>query len=188
MASATVGVRRASLGAAAGQRRRTMCSAPATEVADYVVVGAGPVGASTAWFLSEHEQAEGKSIVLVHDPTDRGAHEDWSRLARLSFDGPSDEMHLSRHAISLLDLVDEVRSYQSGAPVVPMRPGMLFLASPGTPMAQTCTHGFENYGDAEFLRRSPDELEDLFPGNKFELPPETLCWCVFGAHKLLCSG
>ena len=78
-----------------------MCSAPATEVADYVVVGAGPVGASTAWFLSEHEQAEGKSIVLVHDPTDRGAHEDWSRLARLSFDGPSDEMHLSRHAISV---------------------------------------------------------------------------------------
>ena len=144
-------------------------------MADYVVVGAGPVGASTAWFLSEHEMAEDKSIVLIHDPTDRGAHEDWSRLARLSFDGPRDEMDLSRHAVGLLDLVDEVRSYQSGAPVVPMRPGMLFLASPGTPMAQTCTHG-ESYGDEEFVRRSPDELADLYPGNEFNLPPETLCW------------
>ena len=117
------------LPAAMAQRRRTLCTGPTqVEVADYVVVGAGPVGASTAWFLSEHEQAEDKSIVMIHDPTDRGAHEDWSRLARLSFDGPPDEMTLSRHAVSLLDLVDEVRSYQSGAPVVPMRPGMLFLA------------------------------------------------------------
>ena len=159
-----------------GAARRKLCTAPAeVEVADYVVVGAGPVGASTAWFLSEHEMAEDKSIVLIHDPTDRGAHEDWSRLARLSFDGPRDEMDLSRHAVGLLDLVDEVRSYQSGAPVVPMRPGMLFLASPGTPMAQTCTHG-ESYGDEEFVRRSPDELADLYPGNEFNLPPETLCW------------
>ena len=155
---------------------RTLCAAPSEpEEADFVVVGAGPVGASTAWFLSEHEQSEGKNIVLIHDPTDRGAHEDWSRLARLSFDGPRDEMDLSRHACGLLDLVDEVRSYQSGAPVVPMRPGMLFLATPGTPMAQTCAHG-ESYGDPEFLRRSPDELADLYPGNEFNLPPETLCW------------
>lgn len=90
--------------AISAQRRRSLCTGPAdVEVADYVVVGAGPVGASTAWFLSEHEQAEDKSIVLIHDPTDRGAHEDWSRLARLSFDGPADEMELSRHAVSLLD-------------------------------------------------------------------------------------
>ena len=52
---------------------------------------------------------------------------------------------------------------------------MLFLASPGTAMAQTCTFG-ESYDDPEFIRRSPDELEDLFPGNKFVLPPDTLCW------------
>ena len=162
-------------GAGAAQQRRLLSSSTDVEVADYVVVGAGPVGASTAWFLSEHEQAEDKSIVMIHDPTDRGAHEDWSRLARLSFDGPADEMELSRHAVSLLDLLDEVRSYQSGAPVVPMRPGMLFLASPGTPMSQTCTHGM-SYNDPEFIQRSPDELDDLFPGNKFVLPPDTLCW------------
>ena len=151
-------------------------STSVAEHADFVVVGAGPVGASTAWYLGEDEANEGKRIVLIHDPKDRGAHEDWSRLARLSFDGPPDEMELSKHAISLLDLVDEVRSYQSGAPVVPMRPGMLFLASPGTPMAQTCAHGEAEYGDPEFIRRSVDELPDLFPGNSFDLPQETLCW------------
>ena len=51
----------------------------------------------------------------------KGAHEDWSRLARLSFDGPVEEMNLSRHAIGLIDLIDEVRSMQSGAPIVPVR-------------------------------------------------------------------
>lgn len=151
------------------------CMSSATE-ADFVVIGAGPVGASTAWYLGEDEANEGKRIVLVHDPTDRGAHEDWSRLARLSFDGPAEEMDLSRHAVSLLDLVDEVRSYQSGAPVVPIRPGMLFLASPGTAMAQTCAHGEAEYGDPDFVRRSVDELPDLYPGNSFELPADTLCW------------
>jgi hypothetical protein len=72
-------------------------------------------------------------------------------------DGPPDEMELSRHAVSLLDLVDEVRSYQSGAPVVPLRPGMLFLATPGTPMALACAHG-ESYGDPDFVRCSVDEV------------------------------
>lgn len=58
---------------------------------DTVVIGGGPVGASAAWLLAEAAEARGddpKSIALVHDPSDRGAHEDWSRLARLSFDGP----------------------------------------------------------------------------------------------------
>ena len=41
-------------------------------------------------------------------PTDGGAHEDWSRLARLSFDGPEEEMECSEHAIELLDLIEEV--------------------------------------------------------------------------------
>ena len=49
------------------------------------------------------------SVMLIHDPKNPGAHEDWSRLARLSFDGPEEEMELSRHAIELLDMVDEVR-------------------------------------------------------------------------------
>merc|ERR1711871_555900 len=139
---------------------------------DYVIIGGGPVGASTAWFLSENELENGKSVLLIHDPKNKGAHEDWSRLARLSFDGPIEEMQLSRHAIELIDLIDEVRSMQSGAPIVPVRPGMLFLASPGTNMAKVCKNG-ENYGDQQYVQRSPDELEDIFPGNKFDLPSDT---------------
>ena len=114
--------------------------------------------------------------MLIHDPKNWGAHQDWSRLARLSFDGPAEELELSRHAVELLDLVDEVRSYQSGAPVVPVRPGMLFLASPGTPMAKACAHAEEHYGDDTFVRRNPKELDDLYPGNPVTLPEDTLCW------------
>ena len=73
-------------------------------------------------------------------------------------------------------MVDEIRSYASGPPVVPLRPGMLFLASPGTPMAKACAYAEENYGDAEFVRRHPSELESVFPGNEFTLPEDTLCW------------
>jgi cysteine synthase/glycine/D-amino acid oxidase-like deaminating enzyme len=141
---------------------------------DYIIVGGGPVGASTAWFLTENGDAD-KDVLLIHDPKNKGAHEDWSRLARLSFDGPQKEMDLSRHAIELIDLIDEVRSMQSGAPIVPVRPGMLFLASPGTNMAKVCKNG-ELYGDEQYVQRSPDELEDIFPGNKFNLPADTLCW------------
>lgn len=94
----------------------------------------------------------------------------------MSFDGPQEELDLSRHAVDLLDIVDEVRSYQSGAPIVPLRPGMLFLASPNTPMAKACAHAEANYGDSEFIRRHPSELEGLYPGNEFQLPDETLCW------------
>ena len=71
-------------------------------------------------------------IILVHDPTKPGAHEDYSRLARLSFDSTAKEMEVSQKAIDMLDLIDEVQSYNSGAPVIPIRPGMLFVASPGT--------------------------------------------------------
>ena len=96
-------------------------------------------------------------VLLIHDPTDAGAHEDWSRLARLSFDGLLEEMECSQHAIELLDLIEEValthvvsllrvvsattflctnglhkvRAMNTGAPVVPVKPGMLFVASPG---------------------------------------------------------
>jgi len=145
---------------------------------DHVVVGGGPVGTATAWQLGERNaEAEGdENIMLIHDPKNAGAHEDWSRLARLSFDGPPEELELSRHAVELLQTVDEVRSYQSGAPVVPVSPGMLFLASPGTPMAKACAHAEANYGDAEFIRRDPSELEELYPGNEFNLPADTLCW------------
>jgi len=57
-----------------------------------------------------------------------------------------------------------------------LRPGMLFVASPGTPMAEACAHSEANYGDPDFIRRDPAELEALFPGNEFNLPAETLCW------------
>lgn len=53
---------------------------------------------------------------------------------------------------------------------------MLFLASPGTDLAQACARGEANSGDAAFMRRDLDELEALFPGNPFRLPPGTLCW------------
>lgn len=154
---------------------RAAFSEPSVPVKDYIVVGGGPVGASTAWFLSEKEVENEKSILLIHDPKNKGAHEDWSRLARLSFDGPIEEMELSRHAVELLDLLDEVQSMNSGAPIVPLRPGMLFLASPGTNMARVCAHG-ESYGDKSFVPVDPKDLESLFPGNKFSLPPDTLCW------------
>jgi hypothetical protein len=74
------------VGDSRGRRQlSSAAAAAAAEPADFVVIGAGPVGASTAWYLAEDEANADKRIVLVHDPTDRGAHEDWSRLARLSF-------------------------------------------------------------------------------------------------------
>ena len=42
-------------------------------------------------------------------------------------------------------------------------------------MAKVCKNG-EMYGDDQYVQRSPDELEDIFPGNKFDLPSDTLCW------------
>ena len=145
---------------------------------DNIVIGGGPVGASAAWFLAETEavQEKGESVMCIFDPKDKGAHEDWSRLARLSFDGPREEFDLSHHALETLERIEEVRSMQSGQPVVPIKPGMLFLASPGTPMALACANGEANYGDDEFVRRSPDELGDLYPGNNMEIPKDTLCW------------
>merc|ERR1719468_60217 len=113
---------------------------------------------------------------MIHDPTNKGAHEDWSRLARLSFDGPWDEMVLSRHACDLLELAEEVCSMQSGAPVIPLRPGMLFVASPGTNLARACTNGLNNFADPDFKQVGVDELEDLYPGNTFNLPKDTLCF------------
>jgi len=134
-------------------------------------VGGGPVGTSTAWFLAEREH----DVLLIHDPKDAGAHEDWSRLARLSFDGPPDEMECSKHAIELLDLIEEVRSMNAGAPAVPIKPGMLFVASPGTNMALACARG-EAYGEEGYRRVELDELDELFPGNPMTLPEGTLCW------------
>ena len=173
---------------ARGHQRRSFSSAasssePAPEWRDHVIIGGGPVGSATAWFLAERglenaQEEDGSdmpSVALVHDPRNRGAHEDWSRLARLSFDGPKEEFELSQHALELLDLVDEVRSMQSGAEVVPLRPGMLFVASPGTAMAELCARG-EGYGDDDFKRVDPSELESLYPGNEFALPSDTLCW------------
>ena len=112
-------------------------------------------------------QEEETKIICVHDPKNRGAHEDWSRLARLSFDGPLDEMNLSRHAIDLIDLIDEVRAMNSGAPVVPVRPGMVFLASPGTDLARACANGEAEFGDETFKRVDWRDLESLYPGNSF---------------------
>lgn len=129
------------------------------------------MGTSAAWFLAEREH----EVLLIHDPKDAGAHEDWSRLARLSFDGPEDEMECSKHAIELLDLIEEVRSMNTGAPVLPVTPGMLFVASPGTPMAKACERG-EAYGVEGYRRVSLDELDELYPGNPMTLPPDTLCW------------
>jgi homoserine O-acetyltransferase len=156
--------------------RRHFSSGP--RFIDHLVIGGGPVGTGTASALGEieYEKDEPASVMLVHDPKNWGAHQDWSRLARLSFDGPEEELTLSRHAVELLDLVDEVRSYQSGAPVVPVRPGMLFLASPGTPMAKACAHAEEHYNDDTFVRRDPKDIDDLYPGNPVTLPPDTLCW------------
>ena len=137
-------------------RRRNFSTTARTNIRvhDHIVVGGGPVGTATAWQLGERNaESEGdESVLLIHDPKNAGAHEDWSRLARLSFDGPADELELSRHAIELLKTVDEVRSYQSGAPVVPVSPGMLFLASPGTPMAKACAYAEANYNDPDFVR------------------------------------
>mmetsp|Transcript_86845 Transcript_86845/g.246018 ORF Transcript_86845/g.246018 Transcript_86845/m.246018 type:complete len:1126 (-) Transcript_86845:577-3954(-) len=181
MLGATGGIRGAGndMKMGGGHRRMYSTSRRAdAEYVDHIVVGGGPVGTATAWQLGEKasEMDEPESVMLVHDPKNPGAHEDWSRLARLSFDGPKEEMDLSRHAIELLDMVDEIRSYASGPPVVPLRPGMLFLASPGTPMAKACAYAEENYGDPEFVRRHPSELEGVYPGNEFTLPEDTLCW------------
>ena len=61
---------------------------------DHIVVGGGPVGTATASQLGERnfEVEDSESVLLIHDPKNPGAHEDWSRLARLSFDGPEEEV------------------------------------------------------------------------------------------------
>ena len=145
---------------------------------DNIVIGGGPIGTATAWKLAEKiaDRGANQSVMLVHNPRNHGAHEDWSRLARLSFDGTQDELKLSRHAVELLKLVDEVRSHHSGPPVIPMSPGMLFLASPGTDLAEACLYAEHNYGDSTFVRRDSTELHKVYPGNQFRLPPDTLCW------------
>ena len=51
----------------------------------------------------------------------------------------------------------------TGAPVLPVKPGMLFIASPGTNMALACERG-EAYGKEGYRRVQLDELEELFPG------------------------
>jgi hypothetical protein len=51
----------------------------------------------------------------------------------------------------------------TGAPVLPVTPGMLFVASPGTNMAIACERG-ESYGVEGYRRVSLDELDELFPG------------------------
>lgn len=150
----------------------------ATEInADFAVLGGGPVGASVAWQLAEKlaEEGDERKVVMVHDPKRPGAYEDYSRLARLSFDSSMKEQEVSRRAIELLDLVDEVQSYNSGAPVVPMRPGMLFVASEGTPLAKALAKG-ESHGDSQFRRHTNGELNDLYPGNVFNLPKDTIAW------------
>jgi len=91
-------------------------------------------------------------------------------------DGDQQEYELSKHAVSLLELADEIRSFQSGGAVVPLRPGMLFVASPGTHMAKACANAEANFNDPDFIRRKPSELNDLYPGNTFNLPEDTLCW------------
>lgn len=149
-----------------------------TEIqADFAVLGGGPVGASVAWQLAEKlcEQGDERKIVMVHDPKRPGAYEDYSRLARLSFDASKQENEVSQRAIELLDLVDEVQSFNSGAPVIPMRPGMLFVATEGTPLAKALERG-EKHGDSQFRRHSVSELNDLYPGNTFNLPENTIAW------------
>jgi len=152
---------------------RALCTGKGSDPTwkEHIVVGGGPVGTSAAWFLAEREH----EVMLLHDPKMAGAHEDWSRLARLSVDGPKDEYDCSLHAVELLELVEEVRQMNSGAPVLPVTPGMLFVASPGTNMALALERG-ESYGDSELIRRDPAELDELYPGNSFTLPEGTLCW------------
>jgi len=161
-------------------RRKFSSSATQTSKThvDNIVLGGGPIGTATAWKLAEKiaDQGVNQSVMLVHNPCNHGAHEDWSRLARLSFDGTQDELELSRHAVELLKLVDEVRSHHSGPPVIPMSPGMLFLASPGTELAEACLYAEHSYGDSTFVRRDATELHIVYPGNQFRLPPDTLCW------------
>ena len=51
------------------------------EFYDHIIVGGGPVGTGTAWYLGEKtcEQEVPEKVLLVHDPKNPGAHEDWSR-------------------------------------------------------------------------------------------------------------
>jgi len=63
----------------------------------------------------------------------------------------------------------------AGAPVLPIKPGMLFVATPGTNMAIACERG-ESYGIEGYRRVALDELDELFPGNPMTLPEDTMCW------------
>jgi len=51
----------------------------------------------------------------------------------------------------------------------------LFVATKGTPLAKACEAG-EAHGDSQFRRHTPNEVEALYPGNRFNLPEDTMCW------------
>jgi hypothetical protein len=110
-------------------------------------------------------------------------------------------MKVSEKAIEMLDLIDEVQSYNAGLPVIPMRPGMLFAASPGTALHKACERGLKLFGDdcmgGQFMKISRETmvenganssnatasnadlnayLQTLYPGNKFNLPQDTLLY------------
>ena len=131
-----------------------------------IIVGGGPLGASLAHKLTQNKQA----VTLIHKANDQGSHHDASRLARLAFDGTIDEFKLSQQ--SILDLLKLHK--KSRGKVIQAKPGVLFIASPHTPLATKLKTG-EKY-DSALIAVSKQQLNNRFPGYGFNLPAETLYW------------
>ena len=68
-----------------------------------------------------------------------------------------------------------MQSYNSGAPVIPIKSGILFVASEGTIMHQRCSMG-EMFGDDQYMKIPASSLETFYADNKFSLPMKTSCW------------
>ncbi|MAZ78168.1 MAG: hypothetical protein CMF39_05770 [Legionellaceae bacterium] len=129
-----------------------------------IIIGGGPVGSAAAVELSKRC----RDVMLAHDPKDLGSHNDESRLVRLAVEEDVASYHRSRAAIDML--LD--RNQFSETSFMLSKPGVLFVASEGTPLAQKLKAS--SYQDLHQL--SEAELQALYPEFKFSFPDNTLFW------------
>ena len=148
---------------------------------DNIIIGGGPIGSSTAMFLSEENKNE--NTLLICDDKDRGSYEDWSKILRLSLDSNINEYNLSKHSYDIIQMLDEIRSTKPGHNIMSIQSGVLFLASPNTNLAKKCLYSLNNnkdYNDDnddedQFKLLNIKDINDIF-NISLNLPKETLCF------------
>lgn len=133
-----------------------------------VIVGGGPVGSSLARIKAQG----GERVVLIHNPLDLGSHNDISRLVRPALDADATQLALSYKALEgLLNLNAYLIGRQG---FITKKPGVLFLASPGTLLARRLaeTESFEK----KLRKLNFSELSQLFPDLPFANFDELQIW------------